>query len=158
MSTVTSVLPADKYVRQSMTPDEATTYVNGIAFELNAASAAYRLDQLSAQCHAVAVSRGWYADRETGEPVKRNFGELIALMHSELSEALEGHRTRVMSDKILDFTSVEEELADTLIRLFDMAGAMRLRLGDAFVAKTEYNMRRKDHSLEARNAEGGKAY
>ena len=34
----------------------------------------------------------WWRDIETGEPLERNVGELIALAHSELSEALEAHR------------------------------------------------------------------
>lgn len=42
----------------------------------------------------------WWVDVRTGEPLQRNFGELIALCHSELSEALEGHRKNLQDDKL----------------------------------------------------------
>ena len=42
--------------------------------------------------HATATNAGWYRDPKTGEQIKRNFGEVVALMHLELSEALEADR------------------------------------------------------------------
>ena len=71
-----------------------------------------------------------------------NVGEKIALMHSELSEALEAHRAGTASDHIPLYTGVEEELADVMIRIFDFAGHFHLRLADAFRAKLEYNLTR----------------
>lgn len=77
------------------------------------------------------------------EPVEsRNKGELIALMHSELSEALEADRKDLRSDHIPAFTGVEEELADCIIRILDFSGAFELRLGDAIIAKLQYNATR----------------
>lgn len=72
-----------------------------------------------------------------------NTGEKIALMHSELSEALEADRKAITSDdKIPDFTGVEAELADTIIRIFDFAGYHQLRLAEALVAKMHVNLER----------------
>lgn len=103
-----------------------------------------------------AVPKGWWSDIITGLPKQRNVGELIALVHSELSEALEGHRKNQQDDHLPQFLSIEVELADAMIRIFDMAGGLNLRLAEAFVAKMEYNRNRPDHSLEARRKEGGK--
>lgn len=137
---------------------EAQAYILGFSYAHNAAAAAFRIDDLSLQCHMSSVATGWYSVPETGEPKARNFGELVALMHSELSEALEGDRKSAMSDKIPEFTAVEEEFADALIRIFDTAGARKLRLGEAFQAKMRYNRTRADHKLEARAAAGGKKF
>lgn len=79
---------------------------------------------------------------------------------SELSEAMEGHRKGLMDDKLPHRKMFEVELADALIRIFDIAGAPELCLdvGGAFVEKMLYNAKRKDHTNEARLAEGGKKY
>lgn len=137
---------------------EAQAYIVGFSYTHNAAAAAFRIDDLCEQCHMSSVAAGWWHDLETGEPKPLNFGERIALMHSELSEALEGDRKSDMSDKIPEFTAVEEEFADALIRIFDTAGARKLRLGEAFQAKMRYNRTRLDHTLEARAAAGGKKF
>jgi len=79
-----------------------------------------------------------------------NFGEKIALIHSEVSEALEAHRKGLSSDHLPGFSGIAEELADTVIRIFDLAGRMGVPLGDAIIAKSLYNLTR-DHKH-------GKAY
>jgi NTP pyrophosphatase (non-canonical NTP hydrolase) len=71
-----------------------------------------------------------------------NFGEKIALCHSELSEALEAHRKGLASDHLPGFSGVEEELADTLLRIFDLAGKFQLRLGEAVIEKLLFNLQR----------------
>lgn len=74
---------------------------------------------------------------------ERRDGELIALMHSELSEALEGLRhNNPQSDKIPDVTQAEEELADTLIRIMDMAYSKGWNIPKALFLKMEYNKSR----------------
>lgn len=71
-----------------------------------------------------------------------NTGEKIALMHSELSEALEADRKNLDAEHIPGFTGVEEELADVIIRILDFAGHHQLRLGEALSAKIAYNLTR----------------
>lgn len=111
-------------------------------------------------CHGKAVQGGWWTDLATGESLrgKRNVGELLCLVHSEISEAMEGHRKRLMDDKLPHRPMFEVELADALIRIFDIAGGYDLDLGGALVEKLAYNAKREDHKPEARKAEGGKKY
>lgn len=71
-----------------------------------------------------------------------NTGEKIALMHSELSEALEADRKGLGAEHIPGFTGVEEELADVIIRILDFAGRHNLRLGEAISEKIFYNLTR----------------
>lgn len=119
---------------------------------------AFNIDTQMRNCHLSSVAKGWYSNPANGTPLKRNFGEMIALIHSEISEAMEGGRKDMMDDHLPDFKSVEAELADALIRIFDLAGALDLRLGEAYVAKFLYNQERADHSLESRAQPGGKAF
>jgi NTP pyrophosphatase (non-canonical NTP hydrolase) len=100
----------------------------------------------------------WWQDINTGEKIQRNKGELIALMHSELSEALEGARKGKMDDHLPHRLSEEVELADALIRIFDYAGAYGLDLEGAYQEKTAYNKWRQDHTHEARRAQDGKKF
>lgn len=115
-------------------------------------------DYLTEYCHGAAYAAGWWHDPVTGEYKERNTGECIALMHSELSEALEAARKNLMDDHLPHRKGIECEFADTIIRIFDYAGAHGLDLGSAIAEKLAYNASRADHRLENRAKEGGKAF
>lgn len=93
-------------------------------------------NQLAVAVNDIAKSKGWWKG-------DRNDGELIALIHSELSEALEGLRHgNPPSDHIPKYSVVEEELADVVIRIMDYAVAKGHRVAEAIVEKAEFNSNR----------------
>jgi hypothetical protein len=117
-------------------------------------------DKINELCSIVhEANRKWWTDINTGEyPIKRNVGELLCLVHSEISEALEGHRKGLMDDKLPNRQMIEVELADTIIRIFDISAGLKLDLGGSFVEKMEYNRIREDHKIENRLKDNGKKY
>lgn len=94
------------------------------------------LSMIQKDIHKNAQDKGWW------EVEERNPAELIALMHSELSEGLEALRKDLMSDKIPTFKGIEEELADCVIRILDAAEANNWNVIDAMFAKMEFNKTR----------------
>lgn len=104
------------------------------------------------------ANRNWWIDLASGEPVRRNVGELLMLATSELAEALEGHRKNLMDDKLTHRKMFEVEIADCIIRLLDIGGGLKLDLGGAFEEKLAYNAQRADHQPENRRLAGGKKY
>lgn len=83
------------------------------------------INELCAAAFETAKSKGWH-----DEP--RETGTLLALIHSEVSEALE-------ADRKDDEENFAEELADTCIRIFDLCGSKGIDLEAAITAKMEKN-------------------
>ena len=116
------------------------------------------INELSKECHEIALSKGWYDGRKRGIP------ELIMLIVTELSEAVEADRNgkyarhnRDLNLKLAlkpenpqfktDFKSFikdtfEDEIADAFIRLFDMCGYLNIDIEKHIRAKIEYNKTR----------------
>ncbi len=102
-----------------------------IGFRIGNIMDAYRNNMLNIKqwidiSHSIAKSKGWW---DTG----RSDGEAIALMHSELSEALEAMRNDSGKE------AIAEELADCCIRIFDYCGERDINLDSALREKTERN-------------------
>lgn len=124
------------------------------------------INELCAAAHSDAKAKGWYDDGE------RNFGELLMLVVSELGECLEAHRNnrwsgvspskcmkilavdeynkRIYAEEGVDngvFESqikdtIEDELADAVIRISDLCGYLRIDLESHIIAKMKYNRTR----------------
>ena len=106
------------------------------------------------------ANQKWWQDIDTGKPISRNKGEMLALIHSEVSEALEGERKNLKDDKLPQYPMAVVEIVDTVIRCLDyLAGFYPdVDVQEVFDAKMEFNATRKDHTHEARKSEGGKKF
>jgi len=125
-------------------------------------------------CHGASLKAGWWHDNKMGRDLvdliknpqspiearlaKALVAEKLCLSHGELSEGMEGHRKGLMDDKLTHRPMLEVELADAIIRIADLAGALDFDLGGAIAEKMAFNAVRPDHKKEAREAAGGKAY
>ena len=93
-------------------------------------------NRISKKVYVNAVNHGFWQE----EP---NDGERMALIHAEVSEALEALRNgNPSSNKIIEFSSLVEELADVVIRIMDYAFGNDLDIAGAVIAKIEYNKNR----------------
>ena len=100
--------------------------------------------ELQKLCHKIAIKKGfWDTNTEILEKHfagknGRNNGEMIALMHSELSEALEELRKPNCNIK-----KVGEELVDCFIRILDFCGGRNIDFQALLEKKIKKNKKRK---------------
>lgn len=127
-----------------MSPEAERTILEGVSI-------------LSSETHLASYRRGWW-DGVTPLNIQYVIPTKIALIHSEISEALEGYRTDAMDTHLPHRSAIEVELADAMIRIADLAGFLDLDLAGAILEKMEYNANRADHNTEARAAAGGKKF
>lgn len=108
------------------------------------------------ECHQESKKRGWWKGiKRTNKlivPVK------LCLVHSEISEAMEGYRKDSNDDHLPHRKMCEVELVDALIRIFDLAGYLEYDLEGVFREKVAYNRIRADHNPENRGRDGGKKF
>jgi NTP pyrophosphatase (non-canonical NTP hydrolase) len=112
------------------------------------------------ECHSRSSTAGWWNEYYSMPEEYRKFylTTKLCLIHSEVSEAMEGLRKDQMDDHLPHRLMLEVELADAVIRIADIAGALHLDLGGAVSEKMVYNTQRADHKLENRSKEGGKGF
>lgn len=88
--------------------------------------------------HENNVAKGFWPENKN----ERNIGEALMLITAEVAEALEGNR-KPHPDKYLPHRdNFEVELADAVIRIFDLAAGLNLDIGGAIIEKTEFNKTR----------------
>lgn len=109
------------------------------------------INELGKQIHENNIAKGFYGD-------EKNIGEMLALIHSEVSEALEADRNEKQCGfdiKVVnawnsddDFKesfkenvkdTFEDELADIMIRVMDLATFKCIDLEQHVKAKMRYN-------------------
>lgn len=117
-----------------------------------------QINSLRDVCYNASLKGGWHTDIATGELKERNKAEMICLIHSELSEAMEGERKGLMDDHLPERPMAEVEMADTVIRIMDYCGRWGYDIGGAIEDKLKYNANRADHKIENRLQDNGKKF
>ena len=110
------------------------------------------LNELARQCHATSRDHGFWpvdyragADKIATPEQQYLLGHKIALIHSELSEALEDVRTgsvELTKENSGKMHGVPSELADVLIRTLELMHAMGTDIEAVVLEKMAYNRNR----------------
>lgn len=116
----------------------------------------FTLNSLATAIYQNNVKAGWFKDPKTGRKIDRDPMVMLMLIVTEVAEAAEGIRKNLQDTHLPDRPMIEVELADTIIRILELAGYLGLDLGGAFVDKINYNAHRADHKLSARAEPNGK--
>jgi NTP pyrophosphatase (non-canonical NTP hydrolase) len=106
------------------------------------------LNELRDRVHNLAIEKGWHQDRDISNP--HVLGSMLALIHSEVSEALEDVRTGDMhlwfdegeTKPSLKPSGLPAELADIIIRTLDLCGALVIDIEQAVELKHAYTCTR----------------
>lgn len=97
----------------------------------------YSFHAVSERHHAAMVANGFWDNGGN------DFATTCMLWVTEIAELFEDRRSgKTHSDKIPDFTIEEEEAADLILRIMDMAAGKNWRVAEALLAKMEYNATR----------------
>lgn len=115
------------------------------------------INDLRDLCYNESLQAGWHTDAN-GDLKDRNKAEMLCLIHSEISEAMEGERKGLMDDHLPNRPMAEVEMADAVIRIMDYCGRWNYDIGGAIMEKIAYNRNRADHKQENRDKEGGKKF
>lgn len=109
------------------------------------------IKQLQKKIHQQNIEAGWW-------DIPREKGTLLCLIHSEISEAMEGERKDLMDYHLPHRKMAEVELADAVIRILDYAEEFGYDIESVITEKLEYNKHRVDHQRENRVKKGGKRF
>lgn len=92
-----------------------------------------QLTDLADRAFACAIAKGWWE--------QSTLASQIALVHSEVSEVFMEHRAREArpSTRLPGFLQIEEEAADVVLALLNLAGRERWRIEKAVLAKLRHN-------------------
>lgn len=114
------------------------------------------LDRIQYKLWLQSDISGWHPKRLT----KTNSAVKLVLIHSEISEALEALRKKGKNKDthLINRDALEVELADAMIRIFDMMQSLKYSSGRSIAEKNDYNSKRLDHKLSNRKKKGGKVF